>query len=245
MSIKSLLQIILILLIIIIVGGIYYVYFYTSPVKKHEISKLSKDQNIVEDQEILGEITINKDSKSLNTELDNKKKIDDQKDGLEIEENIVKKKQVASNEDKSLNTVKNLTKEIEYVTSNKSGDIFKILAESGKTNLSNSDILILENVSGTITSLKKSDIFITSKYAEYNFKDQNSKFYTNVKISYNDRVITCENLDLKISENIAVAYNNVIVKQNNSILKAQQITMNILTNDINIVSNEKVKVSTN
>ena len=66
-----------------------------------------------------------------------------------------------------------------------------------------------------------------------------------MKISYNDRVITCENLDLKISENIAVAYNNVIVKQNNSILKAQQITMNILTNDINIVSNEKVKVSTN
>ena len=32
---------------------------------------------------------------------------------------------------------KNLTKEIEYITTNKNGDIFKILAKYGKTNLKN------------------------------------------------------------------------------------------------------------
>ena len=45
--------------------------------------------------------------------------------------------------------------------------------------------------------------------------NQNSKFYKNVKIKYDNKIINCDNFDLNISENIAVAYNNVIVKDKN------------------------------
>ena len=52
-------------------------------------------------------------------------------------------------------------------------------------------------------------------------------------------------MDLNISKNIAVAYNNVIINDNNSILKADNITMDILTKDIKINSNKKIKVLNN
>ena len=58
-------------------------------------------------------------------------------------------------------------------------------------------------------------------------------------------MITCDNLDLKINENYAVAYNNVIIKDNKSIMKAQMVTLNIITKDIKINSQNKVEIITN
>ena len=63
-------------------------------------------------------------------------------------------------------------------------------------------------------------------------------------IKYDGRIITCDNFNLNIKENLAVAYDNVIVKNDNSIMKAQTITMDLITKDIKINSNEKVKVLT-
>ena len=61
------------------------------------------------------------------------------------------------------------------------------------------------------------------------YSNQNSKFYNNVQINYDDKIIRCDNLDLNIDKNIAVAYNNVTVQGNNSFMKANKITLNILT----------------
>ena len=141
--------------------------------------------------------------------------------------------------------IENLTKEIEYITSNRNGDIFKISAKFGKTNIESSNILDLEIVDGIISSSDRPDIFITSDFAEYNYNNQNSKFYRNVVIKYDNKVITCDNLDLSISENIAVAYSNVTVKDEKSVMKAQVLTLDIVTKDININSENKIKIYTN
>ena len=98
---------------------------------------------------------------------------------------------------------------------------------------------------GQYSSSERSEIYISSDYAKYNYNNQNSKFYSNVKIKYDNKIITCDNLDLNINENIAVAYNNVIVKDEKSIMKAQKITLNIITKDININSKEKIEIITN
>ena len=108
----------------------------------------------------------------------------------------------------------------------------------------NNKILDLEDVNGTISSDGKSNIHISSKFAEYNYSDQNSKFYEDVEIKYIDRVIICDNFDLNINDNIAVAYNNVIIKDYKSLMKAEKVTMNILTKDINIESKEKIEINT-
>ena len=234
MSIKSILQLILFFLIIIIVGGTYFLYFYSGPttIVKNEFENLNKTSEyedslkIPTDEVILTENLDEKDVINNITTLDEKMK-----------KNIVIEKKAVEGQ--------NLTKEIEYVTTNKKGDILKILADYGKSNIGDSDILNLEGVAGVFSSLDKSQINITSEFAEYNYQNQNSKFYKNVIIYYDNKIIKCDNLDLNMSENIAVAYNNVVVEDNNSIMKAQKITMNIITKDISINSKEKIEVLTN
>ena len=247
MSVKSLLQLILLVLIFFILGGIYFVYFYSGPLKNklalnENISKL--DNKIIEkeyfqDQEVLEKITLDqKKSANENGDRDLKaNKVKNEKKKFEIKDTSLKETET--------DKIKNLTKEIEYITSNKEGDIFKILAKYGKTNIKNSDILDLKEVDGIISSSKRSDIYITSDFAEYNYDNQNSKFYSNVIIKYDNKVITCDNLDLEIKTNYAIAYNNVEIKDDNSVMKAQLVRLNILTKDIEINSQDKIKIITN
>ena len=246
MSVKSILQIILFLLIIIIIGGIYLLYFYTGPLKNQEISEklleidqVNKNSNLSSNQEVLEEIDINEKKILKNTEKKSKKTLNEKSQAKLQQNNKI------NFIDNGNNELENLTKNIEYVSSNKNGDIFKIFAEFGKTNIKDTNILDLENVNGTITSEIRSQIYISSKYAKYNYSNQNSKFYSNVIINYDNKVITCDNLDLNMTENIAVGYDNVIVKDSNSIMKAQNITLNIITKDISINSKNKIEIINN
>ena len=259
MSLRSLLQLTLFFMIILIVGSIYFIYFYSGPIKNQIIDenlvKINEknlvDQNIT-DQEILETIQITEEEiikkKELSLEEDKNNKVLD----VKKKENSSKKTNSSSNNNqikinKNLKNDKmeNLTKEIEYITSNEKGDIFKILAQYGKTNLENSSILDLEIVNGIVSSIERSTIYITSDYANYNYVNQNSKFYSNVIVKYDDKLITCDNLDITISDNIAVAYSNVIVKDSNSIMKTQIMTLDLVTKDININSRNDIKINTN
>ena len=247
MSVKSLLQLILLVLIFFILGGIYFVYFYSGPLKNklvlnENINKLDNkkiEKEYFQDQEVLEKITLDqKNSANKNGDRDLKaNKVKNEKKKFEIKDTSLKETET--------DKIKNLTKEIEYITSNKEGDIFKILAKYGKTNIKNSDILDLKEIEGIISSSKRSDIYITSDFAEYNYDNQNSKFYSNVIIKYDNKVITCDNLDLKIKTNYAIAYNNVEIKDDNSVMKAQLVRLNILTKDIEINSQDKIKIITN
>ena len=66
-----------------------------------------------------------------------------------------------------------------------------------------------------------------------------------MKIVYENKVISCDNLDINISQNIAVGYDNVILEEGNSIMKAKKITMNLLTKDISINSDNKIELKIN
>ena len=232
MSIKSLLQIILFLLILLILGGIYYLYFYSET--------LNDQMNLSEKENNVNQITISQNNfdKDIMEEIDEK----NFKDEL-IEDNKITDKILEENKNE-YNDIKNnnLTKEIEYITTNKNGDIFKIIAKFGSTNKNDNKILDLEEVIGTISSNKKSTINISSKFAKYNYTNQNSKFYNNVKIDYDGKTINCDNLEIMINENIALAYDNVIVKLENSLIKAQTISLDLITKDIEINSKNKIKI---
>ena len=232
MSIKSLLQIILFLLIILILGGIYYLYFYSET--------LNDQMNLSEKENNVNQITISQNNfdKDIMEEIDEK----NFKDEL-IEDNKITDKILEENKNE-YNDIKNnnLTKEIEYITTNKNGDIFKIIAKFGSTNKNDTKILDLEEVIGSISSNKKSTINISSKFAKYNYTNQNSKFYNNVKIDYDGKTINCDNLEIMINENTALAYDNVIVKSENSLIKAQTISLDLITKDIKINSKNKIKI---
>ena len=245
MSIKSLLQLILFMLIILILGSIYFIYFYSKypnndtsfqnkiyEIENKSDAKLNLDQEILEDKKF----TINSDQQKQNTTISNKSN--------EIKKNTKLKKEINLVKEKKIDNVSNLTKDIEHITTNKNGDIYKILAKYGRTNLKNNDILDLEKVDGIISSSDKSKLYITSDYARYNYINYDSEFYSNVIIKYDGNVITCNNLKINLKKNIAVAYNNVIVERDNSVMKAQKISMDLETKDIIINSDDKIKVTT-
>ena len=253
MSIKSLLQIILLLLIILIISGIYYLYFYSEKLNNlnniQSLEKLKEEKLLTEENEVLE--SISKNNNNIKLDVVSEKKVNknsvQSSSNNEINSDLLNKKIGENNVlDKTINDreITNLTKEIEYITSNKNGDIFKIQAKYGKSNLKNSNVLDLEKVNGEISSDVRSTIYLSSKYANYNYTNQNSKFFTNVIIKYDDKTITCDKLDLIISENTAIAYSNVIIRDNKSIMKAQIITLDIITKDININSEDKINIIT-
>ncbi len=257
MSIKSFLQLILLLLIFLIIAAIYFVYFYSGPLKSpaflsktfNKIYKVKIAEENISDQELLEDTIVlqQEDINPKNDELTKKNNLKIEETKKDTIENLNKKINSEKNELKQKNheKIKNLTKEIEYITSNKNGDIFKILAKNGQTNIDNTNILDLNDVDGIISSIRRSKIYIKSDHAKYNYNNQNSEFYSNVIIKYDDKVITCDNLDLQITKDYAIAYNNVKIKDSKSTLKAQMVTLNIITKDININSQNIVEIKSN
>ena len=233
------------MLIILILGSIYFIYFYSKypnndtsfqnkiyEIENKSDAKINLDQEILEDKKF----TINSDQQKQNTTISNKSN--------EIKKNTKLKKEINLVKEKKIDNISNLTKDIEHITTNKNGDIYKVLAKYGRTNLKNNDILDLEKVDGIISSSDKSKLYITSDYARYNYINYDSEFYSNVIIKYDGNVITCNNLKINLKKNIAVAYNNVIVERDNSVMKAQKISMDLKTKDIIINSDNKIKVTT-
>jgi len=235
MSLKSLIQVIIILIIVIILGGVYFNYFANN-------NKISLENN---EKKIQTEIDINKpkkkETKTLSDEPSVKTEINMSKEVKEvIKENVNLKKKIKPNKPK----INNMIKDIEYLTTDKSGNKYKILATSGRTNSEDNNILDLDNVRGIITSNVRSTIYIASDFAEYNSSNLSSNFYQNVVINYEDKEITCDYFDVDMQTNIAIAYNNVVVTDPQSIMKAGKIILNINTKVINInPDNKKNKVT--
>ena len=119
---------------------------------------------------------------------------------------------------------------------------------TAKSNEDDNNLLDLKNVRGIITSDIRDPIYIVSDFAQHNTSNSNSKFYQSVIINYIDKEITCENFDIDMETNMAIAYNDVIVTDPKSTMKAGIITFDLKTKNINInPENEKtkVKVTTN
>ena len=247
MSIKSLLQIILFLIIILIISGIYIIYFDTGYLKNQLVigKTLDKITKKTSNEELLEDIFTSKNQKNTTKTLDfdNKEQLVN-KENLKIDLKKNPEKKELNLKGNSKKDIKNLTKEIEYTTSNEKGDTFKITAKYGKTNNENSNILDLENVDGIISLIKRSEVFITSDYAKYNYNNQNSRYYNNVRIKYDDKIITCDTLDLQTNNNLAIAYNNVKVEDGKSIMKAQNVILNLINKNIKINSKDKIQIFT-
>ncbi len=187
---------------------------------------------------------------SINSKLDNKQTKDVKVKKSEIKNDIkdvkVKKSEIINEIENT--KVKDLVKDIEYTSVDQKGNTFHLLANSGRSNINNSDILDLINVKGKITSEKRDTIYIVSDFAQYNSVNLNSKFYKNVIINYQDKEITCVNFDIDMETNKAVAYNDVLITDPKSKMKAGIVEFDLKTKDININPEsaiEKIEVVTN
>ena len=245
MSSKSAIQLIILIKIFIILGGVYFKYFSKEKILVDQKLKQTEKERNINIQ--------NNDKDKIESEVVNLTNKDKSKKKAEIEtkkinfENL-KKKNERSNYDKKDIVIPNVVKNVEYLTTDKNGNKYKILATSGRTNQDDKNILDLDNVRGEITSNQRSTIYIVSDFAEYNSSTSGSKFYKNVVINYEDKQITCGNFDINMDTNFAIAYNNVVVIDPKSTMKAGKIALNIVTKEIDINPDidgkSKVKINT-
>ena len=264
MSIKSLIQIIIFLLMISIIGAVYYKYFYINEDVVEEINTLEK-KNDEKLNDLIAKIAelelknnklaleINNNKILMSSTLKNKEKeIVEEKHTEENKDINDKNNKISKTDDQknvlSSEEVKNLVKDVEYNSIDERGNKFYLLANSGKSNISNSDILDLVNVRGEITSDNRDTIYIVSDFAQFNSVNSNSKFYENVIINYQEKQITCINFDIDMETNKAIAYNDVVITDPKSKMRAGLIEFDLKTKNINInpdKTKSKIQVITN
>ena len=159
----------------------------------------------------------------LNIYFFDKKDISD----LDLSENLIIKKEDNLNLD-------NVMENLEYKSSDKSGNNYIIKAKKGKINLEKENLLILEDVYGEIKLVGKSSIYIYSNFAQYNRNNFDTRFYQNVLVNFEDKRFNCDNLDLFFKDNFGSMYNNIVFVDTNTQINADQVNMNLLNGDINI-----------
>ena len=253
MSLKSLIQILILALIVFIIAVVYYKYFDINKDFVEEKSSLENanqkqlkelESKILELESKNNELVLKFESgKSIKNKSleDNVEKItnDESFKKDEVIINEVRKlsdtnKKNKQNNEVNLEEIKNLVKDVEYRSIDQKGNNFYLLANSGKSNINDNDILDLVNVRGEITSDYRDTIYIVSDFAQFNSVNSNSKFYDNVVINYQDKEITCVNFDINMETNKALAYNNVIITDPKSIMKAGLVEFDLKTKNINI-----------
>ena len=153
---------------------------------------------------------------------------------------------------------KNIIENIKYTSNNNNGDIFEIFAEYGEPSIEISDLMFLTNVKANIIFKNKSNIELTSDYANFNTKTFETTFMDNVLILREDETIIGESLylffdqtdeELKkkstVDQNLIRISNNVIVKKPGYILKADILEIDLLTKNVKVfMKNKDDKVET-
>lgn len=147
---------------------------------------------------------------------------------------------------------KNLIQDIRYTSNNDNGDIIEILADYGEPSTEISDLMFLTKVEAKINLKNKSDIKLTSDYANFNSKTFETTFINNVKIFRNDETIfgnelylvfdqTEEKLknDKNIDQNLIRIKHDVIIKKPGYMLKADVLEIDLITKNTKVYMNNK------
>lgn len=150
-------------------------------------------------------------------------------------------KQSVIKQDVLNNTLEN----IEYISEDKKGNIFKITSKKGNIDTFNDKITKMDDVKSEIKLINNDLITITSQNAIYDRETNNSIFYGGVNINYNENLISSNKLELLFNQNLMLISENVIYQSPNSRLNTDRIEISLDTKNVKIrmnKKNDKVKI---
>ena len=128
----------------------------------------------------------------------------------------------------------NIIENLSYISIDAKGNKYILSAKYGEESADDPNIIILEQVEGTIKLKDKPDIEIKSDFAKYNSITFDTNFYDNVLGFFEDSKISSNNLDLFFKNNKGVMYNNIKYLDRDTMLNADEISFNLLNGDVNI-----------
>ena len=146
--------------------------------------------------------------------------------------------QVEQNKDEK-DIISNVLENIEYISKDQKGNIFKITSNKGSIDNFNDKITRMKDVKSEIKLKNNELITIISQKAIYDRETNNSFFYEGVEIKFNESFIISEKLEFLFDQNLMLISENVIYKGPNSKLKTDRIEISLDTKNIKILMNKK------
>ena len=163
-----------------------------------------------------------------------------------------KKIEIKVSEELKSNEGKNVIQYIKYTSNNNNGDIFEILADYGEPSSEVDNLMFLTKVVANIILNDKSNIKLTSDYANFNTKTFETTFINNVKIFRNDETIFGKELYLvfeqteevlkkspNVDQNLIRISHDVIIKKPGYMLKADILEIDLITKNMKVFMNDK------
>ena len=140
----------------------------------------------------------------------------------------------------------NLIKDLSYFSKDIHGNEYIIKAMTGTADIENPNLINLQIVNAKIKFDKKNEIIVKSQEAIYNNITYDTKFSGDVLITFENQIITCDFMEAKLSENIAIISGNIIYKDYLSEIYDDKIEFNLLERSSKISmfnKNEKIKIN--
>ena len=141
-----------------------------------------------------------------------------------------------------------LIKDLNYSFSDPSGSYYELFSELGEIDISDSDKMLMTNVTANIYLQNSSPIKIVSKYAYYQKTDHETNFFENVEVTHLIHKTNSENLDISFKNNIATMYNNVVYSKPGTQLIADRLEIDLISKNTKILmenKSEKIKIINN
>jgi len=145
-------------------------------------------------------------------------------------------------EEKNLAVQDNLITDLNYFSKDINNNLYTIKADYGYIN-ENSEIIEMTNPTAKIILNDGGIITIAAKKALYNQQNYNSNFIENVKIRYDDRIVTANKMDLDFISNNVKIYGDILYKDIFRTLSSEYLDIDLKTKDILINSNNERKVN--
>ena len=133
----------------------------------------------------------------------------------------------------------NIIENAKYFGTNNKGIFFELNAAVTMVNHDEPNISNMKIVNAVINLRDGSKIFIKSDYAIYDKSTNNTNFMGNILVTESNNKITCDNLDLIISENLIKVFNNVSYDGEKGLIRSDEVHIDILKNEVNIFMFEK------
>ena len=136
----------------------------------------------------------------------------------------------------------NLITKLNYFSKDINNNSYNIKADYGFI-INNSEIIEMTNPIAKISFNNGDIITIEAKKALYNQQNYNSNFIENVKIRYNDKIVTANKMDLDFISNNVKIYGDILYKDIFRTLSSEYLDIDLKTKDILINSNNERKVN--
>ena len=141
---------------------------------------------------------------------------------------------------------KNLITNLSYKVDLANSGNYEIKSGSSEVIYENgSEIVIMKNVSAVFADNKNNRILITSDFARFNSSNYDTFFRENIKIKYENHIITSNKIDFNFIGNTILIYENVIYTGFKEQIITDNIKINLITKHVEFYmnnQNEKIKI---